>query len=327
MNEPHKKPEAGTEPTMSQPDAQPKPGAADSDTGVDTSPGQSEGAPATPAQPAASPNPAAAAASAHPATPPAEGTVTAAYASSDEEGADSPAAKKVPLGKIIAFGVVALVLLAVALFFLERNGTLSTGIFDAYFEQQAAAAVIATVNGEEIIGRDLTTSMDQFSEAAIAQGVDVSNPEFKEMVRERSLEVLINTELLKQEAAERGIVATEEEIVTRIESVEAQLGGPAALDERIAELGIDRDRLREDISDEIVIQALLEEIFTEAEITITDEDVEALYEEAGGAEAGLPALEEVRPQVEAQIQAAREQEAIDTFLETLRSDADIQIQQ
>jgi FKBP-type peptidyl-prolyl cis-trans isomerase (trigger factor) len=245
--------------------------------------------------------------------------------SSDDETA-APAAKT-SIGKIIAFGIVVLVFLAAALFFLERNGTLSTGIFDAYFEQQAAAAVIATVNGEEIIGRDLTTSMDQFSEAAIAQGVDVSNPEFKEMVRERSLEVLINTELLKQEAAERGIVATEEEIVTRIESVEAQLGGAAVLDERIAELGIDRDRLREDISDEIVIQALLEEIFTEAEITITDEDVEALYEEAGGAEAGLPALEEVRPQVEAQIQAAREQEAIDTFLETLRSDADIQIQE
>jgi hypothetical protein len=321
MNEPHKKPEAGTEPAAPQPDEQPKPDTAASDADIS----QSGNTQAAPAQAAATPNPADAATPAQAATPPAEGTVTAAYVSSDDETA-APAAKT-SIGKIIAFGIVALVFLAAALFFLERNGTLSTGIFDAYFEQQAAAAVIATVNGEEIIGRDLTTSMDQFSEAAIAQGVDVSNPEFKEMVRERSLEVLINTELLKQEAAERGIVATEEEIVTRIESVEAQLGGAAVLDERIAELGIDRDRLREDISDEIVIQALLEEIFTEAEITITDEDVEALYEEAGGAEAGLPALEEVRPQVEAQIQAAREQEAIDTFLETLRSDADIQIQE
>lgn len=254
---------------------------------------------------------------------PAEGTVTAAYASTTEAAEPQKKSGK-SVGTYLAFGLLIIILGLVLVFFLEKSDKLSTGVFDAYFERQAALAVVATVNGEEIIGRDLTTSVDQFSQAAIAQGVDVSNPQFKDAVREQSLEVLINTELLKQEATERGISVSDADIDARIETLETDLGGADVLDERIAELGIDRERLKEDVRDEIVIQTLLEQIFAEAEVAVTEEEVEAVYESAGGAEAGLPALEEVRPQVEAQIQASKEQEAIDNFIDSLRQEADIE---
>lgn len=307
MNESHKKPESGTE------DSTPKP---ENETPQANTP--SEDIMTKPENETVTDSAETSAESERPA----EGTVTAAYASASEEEPEKKGG--VSIGTYIVFGLLAVILAIGLIFLLERSGKLTTGIFDAYFEQQAAMAVVATVNGEEIIGRDLTTSVDQFSQAAIAQGVDVSNPEFKEMVRDQSLTVLINTELLTQEAAERGITISDADIEARIETLETELGGADVLDERIAELDIDRDRLREDVRDEITIQTLLDQVFSDAEITISEEEVEAVYESAGGADADLPALEEVRPQIEAQIQASKEQEAIDAFIESLRQEAAIE---
>ena len=252
--------------------------------------------------------------------PQTEGKVTATYSAVTEDEK-----KKKPVALyVLAFVIVAVTALIV-LFMLEKEGRSSTGLFDNYFAAQEASTVVAVVDGNEIKNNDLNTSMEQFSQAAIAQGVDVSNPDIKAEIRSQSLDVLINTELLKAEATERGITVTEEEAVERLELIESEIGGEDVLEERMTTLGLDREKLESDIRDEILIQTLLDQVFAEAEIEITEEEVQAVYEAAGGEGAELPALEEVREQVEAQIRSSKEQAAIDAFLEGLKADADIVI--
>lgn len=224
---------------------------------------------------------------------------------------------------IAAIVIVALTLLAV-LFLLEKEGRSSTGIFDSYFAAQDNTATVAVVNGEEITGRDLATSIQQFNQAAIAQGVDTTNPDVAADIRGQALEVLVNTELLKQAAEEQGIEISTEATAERLATIEAEIGGPEVLQERIGELGLTQDDLERDITEELLIQALLDGIFAEANIEVTEEEVLEVYNAAGGADAGLPPLEEVRAQVEAQVQSTKEQAVIDEYLETLKIDAEIE---
>lgn len=227
-------------------------------------------------------------------------------------------------GYVAAIVIVTIIILGV-LFFLEKEGRSSTTLFTSLIETQEKNAVVAVVNDEKIIAEKLETSILQFSQMAAAQGVDTSDPEAQAGIKEQALEVIINTMLLKQSAIERGVVVTDEAVEERIEVIRTDLGGEEMLTQRMAEVGISSEQLVKDIKDELLIQQLLDILFAEAEIVVTEEEVVEVYEGAGGEAAGLPALEEVRGEVEAQITASKEQVIIDEYLTTLRTEATIEI--
>lgn len=236
-------------------------------------------------------------------------------------------AKSSPWKGLLMAGVVVLIIILGVLYLLEKEGRSSTHIFASLIEQQEANVVVATVNGNDIINAKLQTNIEQFSQVAAAQGVNVSDPLVQADIRDQALEVLINTELLKQEAASRGIAVSDDEVETRLSEIKDELGGEDVLAERITALGIEEEQLFSDIRDELIIQQLLDQVFEVAAIEVTEEEITSVYEDAGGEEAGLPVLEEVRDQVEAQIKASKEQEAIDEFLNGLRSEANIETEE
>ncbi|MFT7644877.1 MAG: hypothetical protein ACI9BF_000540 [Candidatus Paceibacteria bacterium] len=237
----------------------------------------------------------------------------------------SSTAKKNPIKVYaIAIGAVVIILLGV-LYLLEKDGRSSTTIFSSVIAGQEAGIVVAVVNGEKITNSELGVSIQQFSQAAAAQGVDLTNPDSQVEIRNQALDVLVNTKLLKQAAIKRGITVTDEQTDERLGTIISDIGGEEVLAERLEILGIDPEQLHRDVKDELIIKGLLDTVFLGAEIVVTDEEVAALYEDAGGVDAGLPALEEVREQIEAQIVASKEQATIDDYLTELKSVADIEV--
>ena len=228
-------------------------------------------------------------------------------------------------GMYIAAIVIVVVTLLAVLFMLEKEGRSSTGIFDSYFAAQENSVVVAVVNGKEITGQDLNTSIQQFNQAAVAQGVDTSSPEVAADIRTQALEVLVNTTLLRQAAQEQGVEVSDEAAAERLDIIQTEIGGEEALQARIAELGLTQADLEEDIKEEIVIQTLLDRLFAEAELVVTDEEIQEVYDAAGGEAEGLPPLEAVREQIEAQVRSSKEQEVIDAYLNTLKTDAEIEL--
>tara|TARA_B100000508_G_C11465090_1_gene281305 strand:- start:7502 stop:8281 length:780 start_codon:yes stop_codon:yes gene_type:complete len=225
---------------------------------------------------------------------------------------------------IIPVGVVAVIILGV-LYLMEKEGRSKTNLFGGIIESQEANVTVAVVNGQKIKNGQLTTSIQQFTQVAVAQGIDVTSVETQEEIKDQALEVLINTELLKQDALGRGHAISDEDVSNRITEIETELGGEETLNDRMTTLGITRDQLQQDVGDELLIQLLLDEIFAEAEIVVTDEEIAEVYSMAGGEEAGLPSMEEVSEQVREQIVASKEQELIDNHLTELRTGAEIEI--
>lgn len=221
--------------------------------------------------------------------------------------------------------VLVLVALIGLLYIMEEQGKTNTGIFDKVGSVFTANATVAKVNSEKITRKELNTSVSQIAAGAEAQGMDPKDPELLAQIQTQAVEMLVNTELLMQEAEKRSISVTEEDITTRITTLTEEVGGEEVLAERMAQFGIDNKTLRRDVRNELTIQKLLEEVFAEKQVEITDEEVKEFYDAAGGTEAGLPALEEVAEQIKAQIQSTKEQEQVTTIIEELRGEATVEI--
>jgi hypothetical protein len=242
----------------------------------------------------------------------------------EEKTTASP--EKKSLVRVYALAIlIVLIVLAGVLFKLEKEDRSSTNLFGTLIEYQANNVVVARVNGADIINSELDNSIEQFSQLAIAQGVDMSGEEAQIEVRTQALDVLVNTTLLKQEAKERGLSIEDADVASRIQEITNELGGEEVLNERMEVLGIDATKLQSDVKEELLIRGLLDLVFAESDISVTEEEVVAVYESAGGADAGLPALEEVREQVEAQIISSKEQVVIDSLLENLKEESEVEI--
>lgn len=227
------------------------------------------------------------------------------------------------------YTIVAVVLVLIGLlgftYMLEQEGRIHTGMFDAVHRLVAAHKAVATVNNQKITQKDLDVSVSQLQMGATAQGVDTSDPKMQEQIRTQALDMLVNTELLKQEAAARGINITAEDVDARLESLKTEIGGEDVLNERMEQFGVDQKTLRRDIQNELTIQALLDQVFAEKGITVSDEEIAEFYEQAGGEKGGLPKLEEVKDQIEAQIKSTKEQETVSSYLEELKAKATIEM--
>ncbi len=258
-------------------------------------------------------------------TPATETAATTAVAASVVAGfkkaKDFAVRKKYTLATLLLV-VVALLALVYA---LEDKGKLQTGIFDDVRKEVSKYTPAAKVNEEAISKYDLGISVTQLSAGAAAQGADLADPTVQDELETQALDMLINTELLKQEAASRGLAVTEEEVTARLETLKTDVGGEEVLNQRLKDFGIKKKTLMRDIRNELTIQKLLDEVFKEKEIAVSDAEIADFYEKAGGAQAGLPALEEVKAQIEAQLKASKQQGVVTSLIEELRTKAQIEI--
>ncbi len=225
----------------------------------------------------------------------------------------------------LAAVIAGLIVIVGIMYMMEEQGRLNTGLFDGVNRMMAMNKAVATVNDTKISQFDLEISMSQISAGAALQGIDIADPEVKAKIQTQAIEMLVNTELLKQEAATRNIVVTDADVAARLETLKTDVGGEEVLAERMAEFNIDEKTLLRDIRNELTIQALLEQVFEEKGTEVTEKEVKDFYDEAGGSAAGLPPLADVRDQIEQQVRSTKEQDIVTTFVSELKEKAAVEV--
>lgn len=246
-------------------------------------------------------------------------TSTTKVASADVAPASSGGLKQygIALAIVVLFGVG-------LVYALEQQNRIDTNFF-GWVQSSEEGAPVATVNGVEITRAEFDQNRNQVIMSAQQQGADVSDPEVLAEIDGQAIEVLVNTQLLRQAATEAGIVVNEEDVDARYQEIVESVGGEETLMTRMTELGITPASLRNDIEGELLVQTLVDSEVDVSSIEITEEEIVSFYEgvDLGGAE--LPPLEEVRSEIEQQLRATQEQALIAEYIETLRAAADIEI--
>jgi peptidyl-prolyl cis-trans isomerase SurA len=251
-------------------------------------------------------------------TAPAE--VTVPVASSD--------AKKQLLKQYGIATLVILVMGAGLTYALEQQGRINTGVFEKITAVVNPAPAAAIVNGTKITKADYDKNLTQLQTAATAQGADVADESIQGEIKKQAIDVLVNTELLRQAAFAEGAVVTEEQIEARYQEIVTSIGGEEQLAAKMVELSITEASLRKDIEGEILIQGHLAKAVDTSKIAVTEKEVTDAYAQISGTAATgvtIPPLEEIKTQLEAQLKTNKEQELVNAYITKLREGAEIEV--
>lgn len=193
--------------------------------------------------------------------------------------------------------------------------------------------VVAEVNGEEIMREDFVEAYEQQFQQAALQSQQSGSEVDQDDLKTQLAESLVSNLLLVQAADDAGITVEDSDVDANIEEL-ATSQGAASTEEFLSALedqGFTQDRVRDEVEQQLKVERYVAEEGGVSEPS--DDELRALYDElssqqAGGedaAAASIPPFDDVKPQLEQQLQQESESEAVDGLLEDLRADADITI--
>lgn len=137
----------------------------------------------------------------------------------------------------------------------------------------------AVVDGEKITVDEIEAELDQFQETTRYKQLVARAPEteIERTFQQDYLTLLISETILENEAEERGIEVTAEEVNERVDVIKEEIGSEGQFQEALKEEGLDLEQLEFQVR----VQLLGEEL--RAEVTkgvgATEEELRAYYEE------------------------------------------------
>lgn len=263
---------------------------------------------------------------------PAAGTESQPAENANSTGTSSSKNNLIPL--VIGAIIIALIMIAGAWYFMnntdqaaDNSGITSDplgGEGTAFeFEEGDPNEVVAVVNGVELLREQFNETRGQIAQAAQQQGLTPDTEGAVDQINDQAIETLVNTELLLQAADEANVTVEDGAVESQMQEIINSVGGEDQLASSLEEVGLTEEGLREELAQEALLQAYLDANL--GEFTATEEEINAMYEQASQAGSSLPPLEEVRDQVEQQVILTKRQEATSQLIEQLRAEAEVEV--
>ena len=192
-------------------------------------------------------------------------------------------------------------------------------------EPQEIPSIVAMVDGEEISGAAYESHFLQAQQNALQQGMDVESPAVRAQIKKEVLDRLIGTELLVQASENNAVVIDDESVEAEYQNIVLQVGSQESLDQQIAQAGMTTEDLRRDILNQLRMQKYLRQQVEEKGTEISEEDMQAYYDQSIVGQEVFPSYEEVKEQVRAGLKSRQEQQIIENLVSELREAAAVEI--
>lgn len=192
--------------------------------------------------------------------------------------------------------------------------------------------VVAEVNGEEVTKDEFVPVYEaQFQQAASQSQMSGEAPD-EEALKKQTIDSLVDTELLTQEAGARDFEVSEEDVDAELTSL-AEQNQMKSADELLAaveEQGTSEEQAREQIGSQLLIEQLVADEAgdiepTEAELRKIYDDAKLANDAQGKQAQKLPPFAKVKSQIVEQAKSEKQAEVAQTLVEGLRDDADITV--
>jgi peptidyl-prolyl cis-trans isomerase SurA len=191
--------------------------------------------------------------------------------------------------------------------------------------------VVAEVNGEQVTKEEFTPMYEAaFQQAAMQAQMSGEAPD-EEALKKQTLDDLVDTELLVQEADARGLSVSDEDVDAELDDLaeQNQMGSAEELLAAVEEQGFTEEQARSQVETQVLVEQLVAD---EDGSEPTEKELRELYEQAkqqqaqsGQAGQKIPPFAEVRDQIEEQARSQQVGEVAQALVEDLRADADITI--
>lgn len=140
-----------------------------------------------------------------------------------------------------------------------------------------SASAIASVNGVEIPKSAVDAQVDRMKAAQPTSFEGTAGVAIEQQYRAQVLSGLIDIELIKAAAATLSVSVTTQQIDDYVAQLQTQYGGAAALDTAMKTAGFTMDSLREQVSINLLRDAVASKVTTGA-VTVTDAQVQAYFD-------------------------------------------------
>jgi foldase protein PrsA len=139
-----------------------------------------------------------------------------------------------------------------------------------------SAAAIAVVNGVEIPKSAVDAQIAQMKKASPQSFVGTAGVQVETQYRAQVLNSLIQLELIKEAAKGLGVSVTTKQVDDYVAQLQTQYGGATALAAAMTSAGFDMTTLREQISNNLIAQAVSDKVTT-GTVNVTDAQILAYY--------------------------------------------------
>ena len=236
----------------------------------------------------------------------------------------NPGGKNNFLAIFIGIIVVAALLFGGYYYYTSRGGDLF-GSFSGGSGEEEQSEVVARVDGVDISRAEYDRNLEQLVNMYTVQGTDTTDENTASQIREQVLNTLINRQLVLAAAQKSDINITEADIDAEYQNVLENVGGEEALATAMADTGLSNADLRLDLKNGLLIQRYLETRVGINTIEVTDAEVQQYYDAAKAQGAEVPDFEDVSTLIKEQLLAEKQQQVINTALEGLRTEANIEV--
>ncbi len=195
----------------------------------------------------------------------------------------------------------------------------------AYTTYYAHGGTVAVVNGTRIYADEYSASVDYLTQMQAMQGADTTDEQLQSEIRKQALDGLVDNTLIITTAKKEGIVITDADVQAKYDELVTELGSKEELEKRMAEMKLTETKLRSNIESRMLADAYITAKTTAKDLAVTEEEVNEFIKSIDVAGAELPPLDEIRPQIEAQILNQKQQQVVAAIVAQLREAGDIDI--
>lgn len=187
-------------------------------------------------------------------------------------------------------------------------------------EKVADDEVVAHLNGEEVKGDRYNLAYLQTKLQLFQLGEDTKDLEF---VKEFALDTLIDQELVYQDALEKGIEVSEEEVESELSEIKSDPEMKEGLESYIDMYGFTEDKYKEMLSFSMLYDKYVEAEFPDLEVS--DEEIEEAYEQLKSTIEDLDPLEDIEESLRMSLIHEKQAQKMQERMDELKEKAEIEI--
>jgi len=140
-----------------------------------------------------------------------------------------------------------------------------------------STTAIAVVNGTEIPKSALDAQIAQMKKASPASFEGTTGVEVEKQYRAQILNSLIQLELIKEAAKTLNVSVTSKQVDDYVSQLQTQYGGKPALDTAMKSAGFTLASLREQITNNLLAEAVGNKVVPTGTVTVTDAQIKTYY--------------------------------------------------
>ena len=183
--------------------------------------------------------------------------------------------------------------------------------------------VVAMVNDYKLTDSILERRTEQLKVTLQTQGVDLSQEGIDQRIKDQVIEDTINEQLILQEANKKSITVTDEVYNQSLDTIRARFENEDAFKAELDKGKYTEQEWKDSVRTQMVVQAFIDGLLKDKDVTASDEEVQAYYDQLKSQGQEVPSLDEIKDKIAEQITNEKTAQIVQGAVNEIKASANI----